>query len=77
MAKGTETLSIEQAARVIGISRGLMYELAREGRVPVLRLGRRLLVPRAALDNYLANPPQPVARAKPKPKPKRRATSRR
>jgi excisionase family DNA binding protein len=51
------TLSIEQAAEVLGISRTLAYEAARSGflaGVPVLRVGRRLLVPRAALERVLA-----------------------
>jgi len=43
------TLSVEEAARILGISRGLGYELARSGRIPVLRLGKRLVVPRAQL----------------------------
>jgi excisionase family DNA binding protein len=43
------TLSVEDAARLLGISRGLAYEAARRGELPVIRLGRRLLVPRARL----------------------------
>ena len=48
------TLTVEEAAHLLGISRGLAYELARLGQLPVVRLGRRLLVPRAALENMLA-----------------------
>jgi excisionase family DNA binding protein len=43
------TLSVDEAARLLGISRGLAYEAARRGDLPVIRLGRRLLVPRARL----------------------------
>jgi excisionase family DNA binding protein len=44
------TISVEEAARLLGISRGLAYEAARRGDIPVIRLGRRrLLVPRARL----------------------------
>jgi excisionase family DNA binding protein len=43
------TISVEDAARLLGISRGLAYEAARRGDLPVIRLGRRLLVPRARL----------------------------
>ena len=39
------TISVEDAARVLGLSRGLAYEAARRGELPVIRLGRRLLVP--------------------------------
>jgi excisionase family DNA binding protein len=44
------TFSIEEAAEALGISRGLAYELARTGRLPVLKLGRRLVVPKAQLE---------------------------
>ena len=47
------TLSVEEAAHVLGIGRGLAYELARSGELPVIRLGRRLLVPRAQLEAML------------------------
>jgi excisionase family DNA binding protein len=43
------TISVEDAARWLGISRGLAYEAARRGELPTIRLGRRLLVPRARL----------------------------
>lgn len=48
------TLSIEEAAYMLGIGRGLAYELARTGQIPVLRLGRRMLVPRQQLEAMLA-----------------------
>lgn len=50
-----KTLTVEAAAEQLGISRGLAYELARRGEIPVLRLGRRLVVPRAAFDTWLAD----------------------
>jgi excisionase family DNA binding protein len=43
------TLSVEQAAKLLGVSRGLAYQAAREGQLPTIKLGRRLLVPRARL----------------------------
>ncbi len=43
------TISVEDAAKLLGISRGLAYEAARRGELPTIRLGRRLLVPRARL----------------------------
>ena len=47
------TYSIEETAHLLGIGRGLCYELARTGRLPVLRLGHRLLVPRDQLEAML------------------------
>ena len=52
----TETVPLwPHAGTRLGIGRTLAYRLARTGGlpVPVLRLGRRLVVPRAALDRAL------------------------
>jgi excisionase family DNA binding protein len=43
------TLSVEEAGRLLGVSRGVAYEAARSGQLPTIRLGRRILVPRARL----------------------------
>ena len=48
-----ETLTVEEAAEVLGIGRLLAYEAARRGELPTIRVGRRLLVPRRALDALL------------------------
>lgn len=42
-------LTISEAAQVLRISRGSCYEAARTGGIPVVRIGRTLRVPRAAL----------------------------
>jgi len=47
------TMSVEEAARTLGISRGSAYTHARDGSLPTIRLGKRLLVPKAALDKLL------------------------
>jgi excisionase family DNA binding protein len=49
------TMTVEEAAARLGISRTLAYELAREGKlpVPVIRLGRRVVVSRLALERVL------------------------
>jgi excisionase family DNA binding protein len=44
------------AAGLLGISRGLAYELVNRGELPALRLGRRLVVPISALENLVAGP---------------------
>lgn len=43
------TLTIEECASVLRLSRGSAYEAARTGQIPTIRIGRRLLVPRAML----------------------------
>ena len=39
------TVTVEEAGELLGISRGLAYELVRRGELPHIRLGRRLVVP--------------------------------
>lgn len=48
------TWTIEEAAQALGIGRALAYELARTNQIPVIRLGRRMLVPRQQLEAMLA-----------------------
>ena len=43
------TMTVEEAAILIGISRNSAYEAVKSGELPVVKIGRRLLVPRAAL----------------------------
>ena len=48
------TMSIEEAAKVLGVGRNFCYELAKTGQLPTIRLGsRRLVVPRIALEKML------------------------
>lgn len=46
-------LSVEEARKQLGLSRGLMYEAVRTGQIPSVRIGRRILIPRAALERLL------------------------
>ena len=57
MAQEKLTLSIEEAAAAIGIGRNLCYSRAKAGQIPTIRIGRRLLVPRRALDKLLEGGP--------------------
>jgi len=47
------TMTVEQAGRLLGISRGAAYRAAARGQIPTIRLGRRLLVPTARLHQLL------------------------
>jgi excisionase family DNA binding protein len=51
------TVTVEEAAQMLGISRSPAYECVRRGELRALRLGRRLVVPRAALEELLGGPP--------------------
>jgi excisionase family DNA binding protein len=44
------TMTVEEAGVALGISRSHAYELVRHGELPSLRLGRRVVVPIAALE---------------------------
>ena len=50
---GPLTVTVEQAGRLLGISRGAAYRAAARGQIPTIRLGRRLLVPTARLHQLL------------------------
>jgi excisionase family DNA binding protein len=43
------TVTVTQAAVMLGISRTSAYERVRRDEIPTVRLGRRLLVPKARL----------------------------
>ena len=47
-------LSVPEAAALLGISRNLAYEMAKQGQLPVVKFGRRLLVPKVALEKMLS-----------------------
>jgi len=56
LRSGPTTLSIEQAARYLGVSRAYGYSMAREGRLPTIKLGeRRMRVPALALLKMLGD----------------------
>jgi excisionase family DNA binding protein len=48
------TYSVAEAARMAGISRSFAYRLISRGQFPARRIGRRLVVPVAALEAYLS-----------------------
>lgn len=50
------TITVERAAAVFGISRGAAYEAVRNGSIPSLRIGRRLVVPTARVAALLCVP---------------------
>lgn len=45
--------SVEEVAAILGVGRATAYRCADTGEIPALRLGRRLLIPRAALARML------------------------
>lgn len=47
------TYTVEEAAKKLGIGRNHAYEACHSGDLPSIRIGKRLLVPAAALDRML------------------------
>jgi len=47
------TLTVEEAGALLGISRSLAYEMARTGALPILRFGRRIVIPKQAVETML------------------------
>jgi excisionase family DNA binding protein len=48
-----QTVSVEEAGKILGYSRNTTYEAIQRGEVPVIRLGRKIRVPKAALQRLL------------------------
>lgn len=46
-------LTVAEASKLLRISRGAAYEAIKQGQIPAVRVGRRLLVPRASLERLL------------------------
>lgn len=60
----SQTISVELAAALLGVGRTTLYQAIRRGELPVLRIGRRVVVRRATVARLLADPaalPRPVA----------------
>lgn len=44
-SSGRATVTIEESAQILGLSRSAAYRAAQDKSIPTLRLGRKLLVP--------------------------------
>ncbi len=51
-----KTVTVIEAAKILGIGRSAAYEGARTGEIPTIKIGRRILVPIAALNRRLDHP---------------------
>jgi excisionase family DNA binding protein len=59
-----QTITVSEAAERLGIGRNHAYEAAKTGQLPTIRIGKRILVPVAALDRMLgAVAPAPGVKA--------------
>jgi excisionase family DNA binding protein len=49
------TLSVAEAASLLGVGRNHLYSLINEGQIPHVRFGRLIKIPREALEDWLKN----------------------
>lgn len=47
------TFTVHETADALGLSVSITYRLIRDGRLPAIRIGRRWVVPRRALEHWL------------------------
>jgi len=59
------TLSVEEAGELLGVGRSLAYQKAASGELPSIRLGRRLVVPTAAILRLLGREVEAPSRTTP------------
>jgi excisionase family DNA binding protein len=50
-------MTVDEAAKALGIGRTQAYRAVQSGEIPSIRIGRRYLVPRAALEKMLRREP--------------------
>jgi excisionase family DNA binding protein len=48
------TTTVVEAAKRLGIGRNQAYEAAKRGEIPTIKIGKRILVPTAALERMLS-----------------------
>jgi excisionase family DNA binding protein len=51
--------SVDEAARLTGLSRDLLYDQMRHGNLDYIKIGRRRLITRQHLEQFLEMTPQP------------------
>jgi len=50
------TYTVEEAGKLLGISRPFAYQMANTGKLPVIRFGKRMVVPKKAIEKMLEFP---------------------
>ena len=57
VGKAGQAVSIEEARQALGLSRSMIYRMADDGRLPTVRIGKRILVPVLELEALLRGGP--------------------
>jgi excisionase family DNA binding protein len=55
MAEEKLTHNVVEASKILGLSRGATYQACLTGQIPHLKIGKRILIPKASLARLLEN----------------------
>ena len=56
MSPGTkQTLTVSEAAEILGVSKPMVYSLIRDGSIPAINVGKKILIPKLVLSVWLKN----------------------
>ena len=50
------TYSVTEASKILGVSRGLLYNQIRQGEIRAIKLGRKVVITHAVLEEILGHP---------------------
>lgn len=50
------TFSVDEAAHILGVSRGLVYAQIRAEHIRAVKIGRKLLITKATIEQLLGHP---------------------
>lgn len=53
LGEGKLCYTVPEAAELLGLSRNFGYELARRGEIPIIKFGKRMLVPKAKFEKMI------------------------
>ena len=54
MGPEKQTLSVTETAKILGIGRNLCYARIKTGEIPVIKIGRRYVIPQKAMQKLLS-----------------------
>ena len=56
MSPGTkQTLTVSEAAEILGVSKPMVYSLIRDGSIPAINVGKKILISKLVLSVWLKN----------------------
>lgn len=70
------TLSIRQAAKILGVSKNVLYAAMRRGEIPFIKVGGRVVIAKALVEKLLADASQLPAKSEAERDPARVLTRR-